>query len=298
MKLIFTSDWHVRKDIPVCRKDDFLFLQKSTLTKIANIAFDNEAIIIHAGDIFHKAKPMYAQELEVMLYEIFKHNEIYFIAGNHDLLNHSVDNFDKGSIGVINKFENWNSAIFKKVFGWMNIQFYDFGEELQNINIIPNKLNGAVLHKYCEIGNIPKYITDGITAKSLLENYDYDVFVVGDNHKSFVYEKEGRFVFNCGCITRQNANEKFYKPKVYLFDIETKSYEIIELLDNDVEAVSTEHLDKIKVKNNRIDKFIEKMKSEDVKLEVSFEKNLENYMNKNKTDKFVKEKVLNSLEEK
>ena len=41
-KLLFSSDWHVRYDQPVCRNDDFLEVQKLVLEQIRDIALDNK----------------------------------------------------------------------------------------------------------------------------------------------------------------------------------------------------------------------------------------------------------------
>ena len=67
MKLLFLSDLHFRSDSPICRLDNFSKVQEDTIDQIYDIAEKNNAKIIIAGDIFHKAKPENAQYLETYL---------------------------------------------------------------------------------------------------------------------------------------------------------------------------------------------------------------------------------------
>lgn len=297
MKLIFTSDWHLRKDTPICRKDDFQIIQTQTLNFISKIAKKYNAKIIIAGDIYNKARLMYSQDLEILLYNIFKGIEIFFDAGNHDLQAHDIESVDRSNIGVLRNFNNWNfCSDFKENKEKIYFKFFNYGDEIKNIN--ENEyFKICVLHKYCEEEKLPDYIDNGITAKGLLEKYNYDLFIVGDNHRSFVYEKDGRIVFNCGCIIRQSVTEKDYKPAIYIFDTETKKYETIFLPDNDSDVIDISHIENLNKRNKRIDKFISKMKDKDFEIELDFEKNLENYIKNNSVDKFVKEKINMSLED-
>lgn len=299
MKLLFTSDWHLRSDQITNRLDDFQQLQIDTLKFIANLAWNKDAVIIHAGDIFHKSKEENMQSMINQVYEIFKDNNIYFIAGNHDLLYKQIDNFDKCNIGLLSKFENWNNKNVKSITNDSEIFYLSNGQsiELYNFNEkILNRNKGiCVLHRYCEKDNLPEYINDGITAKLLLEKYDYDVFVVGDNHKAFEYEKDGRFVFNTGCITRQNLNEKDYQPSIILFNTETKSYEIILLPDcsqNLGNVFKEENLTEQIKRNSRIGSFID-MVGKGKKVSFSFESNLKNYCKENN----ISEDIINEIEE-
>lgn len=297
MKLLLTSDWHLRKNSPICRKDDFQVIQKDTLKFINNLAFNkNVDKIIIAGDIFDKSRIMYAQDLLTVLNSIFDSCEIYFIPGNHDLPAHSVDNIDNSDIGVLRGFPNWKYSTDIVKIENVRFSFLAYGFKIID-DLNKDKFRICVLHRYCEEENLLGYIDNGITAKELFKKYNYDLFVVGDNHRSFVYEKDNRFVFNCGCITRQSVTEKDYKPAIYIFDTETKKYETIFLPDNDPDVIDISHIENLNKRNERIDKFINKMKDKDFEIELDFEKNLENYIKNNSIDKFVKEKINMSLED-
>lgn len=286
MLLLLTSDWHIKNDNGT-RTDDFQQVQINTLKFIAKIARENKATIIHAGDVFHKSKQENMQELLNSLYEIFKDINVYFIAGNHDLLQHSMSNFYKCNIGLLNKFNNWKYLKYDYNEEYF-IGGFSFNEQIKN-NEYYSKLNIACIHKYCEKENLPSYIKNGVTAKELLDNYIFDIFVIGDNHKSFIYEKDNRFVFNTGCCTRQNIAEKDYKPSVILFDTESLSYEQIFLPDTEKGVFREEKLtDQIK-DNNRLNSFIE-MIGNNKSISFNFENNIKKHcLDNNINNEVIKE---------
>lgn len=300
-KILLTADWHIRADNPICRLDNFLQTQEKILQEINNICIKNkvESMII-AGDIFHKARPEKSQELENLLFNSFINNpvmdEINYIAGNHDLIFHSMENFKKGSISVLSNFSNWNltpvSYSCDTIFYFLNFGEEDYTKNNQDFNVL-------VLHKYCDMV-LPDCINNGISADYLIESYpDIDLFVVGDNHKSFLYETKvkGKLkrVLNCGCISRQNVNEKDYKNKVFILDTDDLTIQEIELQSDKENAIfSEEHILLQKNKENRINDFVNKLK-EEVNINLSFEDNLEWYCEKNKISEDIKKFIDISL---
>jgi len=161
-KLLLTSDWHIRYNNPICRIDNFFETQKKVLEQVSEIAKGNNAEIIIAGDIFNKAKPENSQELEILLYDIFKDDYIYFIAGQHDLLFHKIENMDKGSIGVLRNYSNWdNNSI--------GFNHFNYNQEIKD-NLEEDKIKICILHKYIAEKELPFFIKNGLTAKELCEN--------------------------------------------------------------------------------------------------------------------------------
>jgi len=297
MKLVFASDFHLRNDQPVSRTDDFLQVQNDTLKFIAQICKQNNADLIVAGDVFNKAKQENMQFLINDLYDIFKKINIYFIAGNHDLLFHSIENFEKCNIGLLGKFDNWYWENNDNVDDFNNyFNFFNYDVEIKN-TLENEKLTFCIMHRYCEIDNLPEYISDGITAKLLLEKYDYNYFIIGDNHKAFEYEKDGRFVFNTGCITRQSINEKDYKPSVILFDTEKKEYEKIYLPDNQQNVWKEEQITQQIKRENRIDGFINLIGA-DKSISLDYINNLKKHCQENKIEKEITNEIEIMLEEK
>lgn len=287
-KLLLTSDWHLRSDVPPSRNDDFLQVQNDTLEFISRVAYENNAIILLAGDIFHRSKQENMQSIINRLKKVFKDIHIFYIAGNHDLKYHNLENIEDCNIGILEGFNNW---YFEKIhndpfFGTMN--FFNFGEQIQDCTE-NNLLNVCVLHQYCEKWKLSGYIKNGIRARDLF-TYNYNVFVTGDNHNSFEYEKNGKMLFNPGCITRQNLNEKDYKPSIILFDVNKKTYEKIYLPDNQKNVFKEKQVSKQIERNDRITSFVELLKNQK-NITFDFANNLKKYCEEEKIDPKIIEKI-------
>lgn len=300
MKLLFCSDIHFRYDIPVNRIDNFLQLQIDTLEFISKVALKNNCPIIIAGDLFYRPKPTNSIFLENMYFNIFKDNTIYFIHGNnnHDLLYGDYERFEENSIAVLSKFPNWN---YKKYSGYFDIEnnirlnMFNFNEEIKDIED-EDKFNICIMHKYCDKENLPFFIKNGVTAKELLENYNYDVYIVGDQHKAFEYKQKNRFVFNTGSCTRQSIDEKEYMPSIILFDTKEMDYEIIYLPDCKQSLKSNVFKEENTVKQlereNRLTSFIELVNS-NKGVSFSFKDNLAKYCKENT----IQQEIINIIEE-
>ena len=296
-KYLITGDWHIRSDTSICRTDNFQEKQSECLNEVAFLARKYKVdAIINVGDTFHRPRPDHSQELEIMLYEIFKDITIYFIAGNHELLYHRVETMNECSIGVISRYDNWNNELHDN--------FNNVRVVLNNYGLIdippasPNFFNIAVIHRYCSEKQTPFFIKDGITASDLLkENPDYNLIVTGDNHHGFIYENKGRFVINPGCLNRQAADMKSYKPRCYIFDTETSHYDALILLDNKLEDVTEEHIIKNEERDERITAFVESLKT-NRNISLSFEDNLKKFMEENDLEKETENILLELLEAK
>src|SRR5690554_340779 len=93
---ILTGDWHIRLDVPPCRKDDYLLAQSRKIDFIIELSLKHRIPIFNSGDIFHKA---YSHKfLETMLINKIKRTKFLFIPGNHDLVGHAHENFESSSV--------------------------------------------------------------------------------------------------------------------------------------------------------------------------------------------------------
>ncbi len=298
-KYLITSDWHIRSDTPICRTDDFQKTQSECLNEVAYLAKKYKVdAIIDAGDTFNIARPNNAQELEIMLYDIFKDIPVYFIAGNHELLFHRLENIDKGSIGVAHRFSNWVNGSTRE--NGVSISLFNFNEEIEKFPVSNEEfgvhIKIAVIHRYCSEKQTPFFIKGGITASDLLkENPDYNLIVTGDNHHGFIYEEDGRFVINPGCLNRQAADMKSYKPRCYIFDTEALHYDELFLLDNKLEDVTEEHIIKNEERDERITAFVESLKT-NRNISLSFEDNLKKFMEENDLEKETENILLELME--
>jgi len=128
---------------------------------------------------------------------------------------------------------------------------------------------------------------------SLLEKFpEYSLILSGDNHLPFVCEKDGRFLINPGSMMRNTIAQRNHKPRVCLWYAEEKRVEpvFLPIKENVFDLQYIEQHEHDKNKEERFESLITRVK-EDVEIELSFENNIQNYLNKNRTEKSVIDKL-------
>ena len=289
MKYLFTSDWHIRSNSPVCRKDDFFEIQKRSLETLSDISIQEDAPIVIAGDIFDHARPDKSQELENLLIDVFSACKIYFISGNHDLVYHRFENLDKCSVGVLSRQPNW---FLLDRFDEASLSGFSFDQQIEY-----KGKRILIAHTFCDKTKNP-FIPSSETPSTLFEKYsEFEIIVTGDNHKSFVEKKKEKILFNPGCLTRQSVNEKYYKPQAFLFDPSNNEYEIVSLPDSDESVIDDSHLTVQKERDERLEKFIKRFQDGERIVELDFRNNILNYIKENNISKKVEEKILMAMQE-
>ena len=130
MKLLITSDLHLRDKAPVSRIDpDWAGSQIQMLEEIVLIADEEEVdAILIAGDIFHKPKvsPLYEAAF-IRIMQKAKTANTYIMPGQHDLPGHSMNNVRESSFGVLwslteSQDYNYNIASMDKFCSWETFQ--------------------------------------------------------------------------------------------------------------------------------------------------------------------------------
>ena len=93
--LIFTADWHIRPDTPMCRKDDFIATMKYKILFVFKLAQVHNCPIVIAGDLGHRPGdrnwPNWLLEWFINAAARTAGLTIYAVPGQHDLPNHSLD---------------------------------------------------------------------------------------------------------------------------------------------------------------------------------------------------------------
>lgn len=260
MKAIITADWHLRKDKPRCRLDeDWIESQFKVVEQIVSIVNERNASLLIAGDIFHT--PQQSSHIVIKTIDILKKSkqEVMIHPGNHDLSYNSIDNIDKCSFGVLTRhfplmLEAWDGSSI----------------------IITHEL------VWPDSKTKPK-MASGITAEELLDKYPEAKWIfVGDYHKHFHFEKDGRHVINPGCITRQASDFIDYKPGVYYVDTEKEIVEFIELNDN-ADMVTDEYIKQQHEREDRIASFIDTIQKQG-QVTLDFLQNLKDKIKNNPDD--------------
>jgi hypothetical protein len=191
----------------------------------------------------------------------------YWIAGNHDLIYHSLDLMSKSTIYALKNLKNCAPAPYYLSENDYYRAFH-FGERILMLEIM--FIHQLVTKEY----NLIIEKNGGICAKNLsLKFPDAKWIFTGDNHQSFVYKSpKNQIIANPGCLNRQTADMKNYQPVCYFVDIEIQKIEEIKIPDEQ-EMVTDDYLVESKYRENRISAFAEKIQSK-IEISLSFRDNL------------------------
>ena len=272
---ILTADIHLEDTTPVCRTDDYLEEQKKKLLFLNEHQEKHNCIVIDAGDLFTnwKASPWLINRAFELL-----PNEMFTITGNHDLPEHSLEQFERSALAVL-KNNKQNFYVYSK-------------EQYKGELFLPDyNRNILILHQLIVSSDdkAAKYLS-GMTAKKVLKKYpDYDLIVTGDNHKPFVEKYKGRLLVNPGSMMRRTADQVNHKPRFYLYYAkENKVQPIYYPINKNV--IDRSHIDVPQERKDRIRSYIERMNMKwDAGL--SFKDNLKIFFSKNKTPQKIKDLI-------
>jgi len=278
---ILCSDFHLREDTPVCRTDDYQMVQWKKVEFIRHLQMKYDCGVYHAGDLFHHWKPSPNLLSKAILLLPQKFHTIY---GQHDLPQHNFELRHKSGIHTL------------QVDGTLEVlDECHWGQEPEEYSMrfaagTPYTRDMLVWHKMTYQGKKLWPGQTDPTASKLLKKYpQFDLIVTGDNHKPFVEEYEGRLLVNPGSLMRMTADQKDYKPRVYLWNKESNTVKI-EYIPIDPKAVETVYLEKTKERDERMESFIDRLQSSK-EVGLSYEKNLENYLANNRVRSSVKDVI-------
>lgn len=260
-KFIFAADLHLRKDKPICRKEtdeEWMLLQKKQLEFIVKQCIKYYCPLLLGGDTFHHAKT--SDEIKNIFINTMKHmpydldRSVTGIAGQHDLPNHSWDNIDKSSYGVLS-----NTGILKEPDF---CDFKHFGKERYE-GIYFNNSEIMLIHEL--VFESEKKIPPNVKAKTadqILDEYPKSLWILcGDQHHGFHYEKDGRHVIMAGCMNRQASDFKDYEPCIWYIDTDVDRDNVIRIpVPDDPNMVSDDHIQAKNEKTDRIAAFVELIK--------------------------------------
>jgi DNA repair exonuclease SbcCD nuclease subunit len=305
--VILTADWHIRKNPPRARKDDFFKAMERKIRFILELARKSPPLLI-AGDFFDQPKP--GPFLEKWIIDLFreyiypgdritfqawgeaKQLPIYVIPGQHDLPEHSIKQIDDSGLGVVaaagvltllsdpGKFglgATGSHGFNGVINGW------PWGQEYELVYGNPNpKLDGGTIlmvHRMISQGEL----WSGQSVEQpgyLLRLYpEVQLVLSGDNHQTFVYEQDGRYLVNPGSLLRQTAAQVDHRPCVFRYESDHLAPEQI-FLPIEQDVLDLTQLQEEKARDGRIDAFVERLDT-GVELGLDYVANLKSHLEAN-----------------
>lgn len=297
---IFCSDLHLRDNIPECRTDDFMKVQANKYQFLRELQKEhNNAPILVAGDWWNHWKPspfMLAWALRNLP------DNMFGIAGQHDLPNHNLENIEKsglqvlvdsGKVTLLTGEPTQYSAPYSndtiRMYGYSwHVPFSDIKVKKGNV------ANIALIHHLVYQGKPPFPGAENVggTGKAILKAMPgFDLILSGDNHQTFVERYGDSILVNPGSFMRTTASQINHIPKVFLWDAIENEVEAVELPIKQ-NVISRNHIEIIEERDERLEAFVSKLiplngvdKGRDNA--ISFEDNMREYIAKNKIEKSV-----------
>ena len=300
MKLLLTSDWHLRVTSPENRVDDFFATQVSKIQQIFTIFQErNCQYILQAGDLFDTPRPSFdLLETYISLFNKYNINDKNFlaVAGQHDLRFRT----EERTAFKLMRFLGFIQKVDTEITLSEDIHLYgaSWGDEIPTIED-EDKFNILLIHK--TIVDKPLWFGhEGfLQSDKLFKNNPYDVILAGDNHTPVFYKHKNQTILGCGTISRKTIAEADLKPHIYILDINNDleySLEKIELEYKPAnEVFKPEALERMdKKENQKLQEFISSIKNNEIGSSLNFRKNLELMMKT--TEDSVKTIIIKELE--
>jgi len=294
---ILVADLHLTETPPASRIDDYLEAQANKLHFLKALQNQYNCPILCAGDIFDKWRV--STWFCSWVYQNLPAG-ILTIQGNHDLPMHSLDQYPKSALSLL---EMVGHVIILSEMSYivngLEIVGVPFGK-LEGFT--PNKKTSGIkrkillLHELVWPKNRPDWASNSYVAQELLDRFegDFDLIVTGDNHESFTAKTKKSLLVNPGGMMRSSADQIENKPKCYLYHADLNEVSPVEFpIQQGVH--SREHIDPKKERDERIAAYIERM-STDWRVGLSFRKNLELFFSENNTNEKIRRIIWTHLE--
>ncbi|MBU2249715.1 MAG: metallophosphoesterase [Gammaproteobacteria bacterium] len=317
--IIIAADLHLRLDRPRCRIDDYLKAQAAKFAFLLELWQEYYLCpFIIAGDVFHHYRV--SPELESWTIDQIRKarssedpplsdecysSRLLAIPGQHDLPQHQSQLLYKSSLQVLNAagvIDLQDSP--DELFPDCVVHFFPWGEPIALP--IRKEADTQIAVAHTLVFDSPKGVPADLASKALqfpitsaedlLKKLPgYDLIIVGDNHKTFVVEQDGRLLVSPGSMMRTTADQINHKPSVFLYWPVEHVLEQIELpCAPGTEVISREHIDQPAEVEAKAQAFVEMLRK-DVEIGMSFRANLEAYLAANKVSTDVKQAVWEAL---
>lgn len=232
MKILCTGDWHLRFQKPQSRTDaNYFETQYGKVKNLLEFAEENKvSVILQPGDFFDSSEVAYVViNYYIKLFKWFD-IPIFCVAGQHDKRFHTKS-LNNTPLGVLeaSKVVKILNPVKPEIIGGVAFYGLSWGEE-KSIQFSKHDISILILHKMVVTEKLWFGQEDYVHAHSLFAQFpEVDLFVCGDNHKSFTVQGDarrgrvGRYVVNCGSLMRSGIDQVEHRPVAYVYDTDTRA---------------------------------------------------------------------------
>ena len=226
MQVILVGDIHLSGQKPLARTDDVVSVQFEKVDEVVSIANQYGCSIISVGDIFNTS--IISNSLLSQLGDILNRlkNPLYFVCGNHDLLYHSMDMFERTSLGML----YYNNQKIKHV-SELEFDSGDWNMPIDNKHSDVLVIHQAIIKPDMVGGNSSWILKDTEFARDITTDKElqkYKLIICGHWHKQYTFKYKNTLVINPGPLVRRSVNE-IDEPTIQLLDLNTLKSKIIKL---------------------------------------------------------------------
>lgn len=235
MLALIAGDTHFSGKNPIGRLDDLVEVQFDKWEEIISISNKYDVPIIHTGDLFNVS--IVANSILTQIGAIMENlnNPLYFVWGNHDLMYHSLDLWDRTSLGIlwanndkirhISQFSD-DYKIFWDWFDWGSVYgIQRFGSQHDLLLTHRAVVSGKSLGKNSWILDDEDFCMD---IDNNLHLRGYKLIICGHWHKPYIFNHKYSKVINPGPVLRRTVTE-WFMPSVTLLNLDTLLHKIIYL---------------------------------------------------------------------
>jgi len=266
MLILIVGDTHFTGKNPIARLDDIVEIQFNKLEEIVMLSNKYDAPIIHTGDIFNVSIIANSILTKIgSILEKLKH-PLYFVWGNHDLMYHSLDLWDRTSLGVLWKNSNKVKHISEFYTDYkIEFDYIDWGGTLGFTGANEILLTHKAVVSERKMGKGSWILEDEDFCMNIDNNLHlrgYKLIICGHWHKPYIFKHKETLVINPGPMIRHTIDE-WLKPSIVLINTNTLIHKRIYLNTPDPEKVlSRTHIEQnFESVTDNVLKFIDSLKN-------------------------------------
>lgn len=225
---VICSDLHMHYAPPIKRIGDWQGDMEKSLSCVSRLANKHRVPVICCGDLFHAAQEPPSVELMMLDFINGISYGFYSIPGQHDMKHHRKD-LEGTSYRLIQKAVQGAARVHVcDDVTYLNICSNNKDMDI-NMWLVPwgmlNELPdiagrtkakeylGLIAHELTFTESFP----NSLEVSDWFNNYpDFDFFIVGDNHKTFLRKHGNRFFLSPGSLMNRATDQADRKPFVYL----------------------------------------------------------------------------------